>query len=149
MEHRGGGPEQLEPVELRAGGQGQGRGRRVGARQRGFQVRRRIVQGRVRRPQLRSEERWWPAEPVGRGIVQRQRPVEPVEHRARIDRSPQAQPVEPVELHPDHRQVEQPVDLRADPGPVPRKSSFRQNQPEQISRRLQLLVHPKLMGHVT
>lgn len=49
-------------------------------------------------------------------------------------RSAKTQPVEPMELHPDHRQME-PVELCSDYSAdvVQRQPSFRQIQPEQIS----------------
>lgn len=62
------------------------------------------------------------------------------------DRGAKVQPMEPMELHPDHPQVE-PVELGADYAArvVQRQPSFRQIQPEQISRRFQLHVQSKLM----
>lgn len=66
--------------------------------------------------------------------------MEPVEFRTRggsVDRRPEIRPVEPVELDPDHRQME-PMELLADgtAGILRREPSFRQIQPEQISRRI-------------
>lgn len=62
------------------------------------------------------------------------------------DRSAKIQPMEPMELHPDHRQME-PVELGTDytTHVIQRQPSFRQIQPEQISRRFQLHVQSKLM----
>lgn len=62
------------------------------------------------------------------------------------DRFAETKPVEPMELDPDHRQME-PMELRADPTThvIQRQPGFRQIQLEQISRRVQLHVQSKLM----
>lgn len=70
--------------------------------------------------------------------------MEPMELGA-DDRGTQTQPMEPMELHPDHRQVE-PMELRTHRAArvVQNQPSYRQNQLEQISRRFQLHVQSKL-----
>jgi len=63
-----------------------------------------------------------------------------------IDCGAKTQSMEPMELHPNHCQME-PMELCPDPTAhvIQRQPRFRQIQLEQISRRFQLHVQSKLM----
>lgn len=71
--------------------------------------------------------------------------MEPMELGA-DDRGTEEQPMEPMELHSDYRQME-PMELRAHRTArvIQKQPGNRQNQFEQISRRFQLHVQSKLM----